>query len=541
MKKNNFMKGSFITTLGIVITKMIGLLYVIPFHSIIGDKGGALYGYAYTIYSLFISLATAGIPLAISKVVSEYQTLGYYSVKRRAFILGKKVSLLLGFISFILIMLFAPILASLVIKDVSGGNSVDDIAFVIRVIGTAILIVPTLSIYRGYFEGHRFMSPPSISQIIEQLVRVLVIILGSFLSYKVFHYSIKTTVGIAVFGATLGSLASYIYLVDKYLKNKKRFQERIRQVNEPIISNKEILLKILYYAFPFIMIDFFKSLYNTVDMITVVRGLVNYCNYSAIDAEVVYSILSTWGQKINMILLAVSTGIVVSLIPNLTESIVNKDQKEVINRINKALSILLFFTVPMVFGLSFLADPIWNSFYGGSKYGASVISYYVFVAFFMGLYTCLVTVLQTMKDYRGVFISLISGVLVKMLFNSYFIMIFYKSTFPPYYGVITASILGNLLSFVICLYILHNKYHIRFEESLRNFIDIMCASLLMIIVLFVLKLLIKVRVASRLGSVLIIVLYTIVGALVYFIYSYKSKIIDRVLGNGILKYLKIKK
>ncbi len=72
MKKSTFVKGAFITTLGIIISKILGIIYVIPFHSIIGDEGGALYGYAYTIYTLFISLASAGIPLAISKLVSEY-------------------------------------------------------------------------------------------------------------------------------------------------------------------------------------------------------------------------------------------------------------------------------------------------------------------------------------------------------------------------------------------------------------------------------------------------------------------------------------
>ena len=106
MKKNTFITGAFITTLGIVISKILGILYVIPFHAVIGEKGGALYGYAYTIYLLFMSLSSAGIPLAISKVISEYQALGYYSAKKRAFILGKKLAMVMGMLSFILLMIF---------------------------------------------------------------------------------------------------------------------------------------------------------------------------------------------------------------------------------------------------------------------------------------------------------------------------------------------------------------------------------------------------------------------------------------------------
>lgn len=161
MRKNTFVKGALITTVGIVLTKILGIIYVIPFHGIIGDEGGALYGYAYTIYLFFISLSSAGIPLAISKIVSEYQTLGYMKAKKRTFVLGKRISLLLGFFCFLIITIFAPLLAKSILGDVVGGNTIGDVTFVIRVIGTAILVGPVLSVYRGYFEGHRFMGPPS--------------------------------------------------------------------------------------------------------------------------------------------------------------------------------------------------------------------------------------------------------------------------------------------------------------------------------------------------------------------------------------------
>ena len=458
MKKSSFVNGALITTIGIIITKILGVLYVIPFHAIIGEAGGALYGYAYTIYLLFMSLSSAGIPLAISRIVSEYQTLGYYNIKKRAFVLGKRIALVLGIISFMIIMIFAPLLAKAVMGDVVGGNTVEDIAFVIRVIGTAILIVPILSIYRGYFEGHRFMSAPSISQVLEQLVRVLIIIFGSLISIKYFNLNLTTSVGVALFGATMGALVSYIYLVDKLFKNKTKFNIKARDVNEPYVSDKIIIKKIIMYAFPFIMIDIFKSLYSYIDMFTVVKGLVDYAKYSAIEAETVYSILSTWGAKFNMIVLSISTGVVVSLIPNLTESIVKKDKKQVNKKIVQALSILLYLTVPITFGISFLSEAIWTLFYGESIYGSSVLSYYIFVGLFTGLFTTTVTVLQTLKDYKSVLISLCIGVLIKLILNISLLRGFMLINLPPYYGVITATIIGYLVSFISCLIILKYKY-----------------------------------------------------------------------------------
>ena len=538
MKKSTFVKGAFITTLGIVIAKILGILYVIPFHAVIGDKGGALYGYAYTIYTVFMSLASAGIPLAISKLVSEYQTLGYYGAKKRVFIIGKRIALILGLICFLIILICAPLLAKAVLGNVHGGNSVEDVAFVIRVIGTAILIVPVLSIYRGYFEGHRLFSPPSISQVIEQLIRVLIIIFGSFMALKVFKLNLTSAVGIALFGATAGALFSYFYLVLKRVKNRSVFNEKVRKVNEPIITNKTIFKKIIYYSIPFILIDVFKSVYNYVDMVTVVKGLVNYASYKVGDAEIVYSMLSTWSAKFNMIILSVSTGVVVSLIPNLTESVVKKDKEAINKKINQALNILLFLTVPMTLGISFLSKSIWTLFYGNSVYGPSVLSYYIFVGLFVGLFTAMVSTLQTLKDYKAVFISLISGVVLKILLTNYLLMSFYKMSLPPYYGVITASVIGYLVSFIICLIILRSKYDIKFEEVIKIFFDIMCASILMLLVLFILKLFIPIYSSSRLMNLLIILVYMIVGMVVYFIYGYYTKLIKRVFGNGIFRTVK---
>lgn len=535
MKKSTFVKGAFITTFGIVISKILGIIYVIPFNAVIGDKGGALYGYAYTIYLFFMSLSSAGIPLAISKIISEYQTLGYHNVKQRAFIIGKRIALLLGFVCFLVIMLFAPFLAKAILGDVTGGNTVEDVTFVVRVIGTAILIVPLLSIYRGYFEGHRFMGPSSISQVVEQIVRVLVIIFGSFLTLKVFNLSLTNAVGVALFGATLGAFASYIYLVEKRFKNNKKFNEKIRSVNEPIVSDKVIFKKIVIYAVPFIMIDLFKSLYNYVDMITVVKGLVNFAGYSAMDAEIVYGMLSTWSAKFNMIVLSVSTGVVVSLIPNLAESVIRNKHDDVNRKITQALSMLLFLTIPMALGISFLAKPIWALFYGASQFGPSVLSYYIFVGLFVGLFTAMVTTLQSLKDYKAVFVSLIIGVFIKILLNTNLLVAFNKMHLPAYYGVITASILGYLTSFIICLVILGVKYKIRYETVIKNFIEIMCAAILMVVILYLVHFIFPIVSSKRILNLVIILGYTLIGSSVYLFYIYKSGTLKSIFGKNLFK------
>lgn len=538
IRKSSFIKEAFIATLGIVLTKILGIIYVIPFHAVIGERGGALYGYAYTIYLLFMSLSSAGIPLAISKIVSEYQTLGYYNAKRRAFIIGKKIALLLGFICFLLLLLFAPWIAHAVLGDLSGGNTISDVTLVIRVVASALLFVPVLSIYRGYFEGHRFMEDPSFSQVLEQLVRVFVIVFGSFLALKVFDLSITTAVGIAVFGATAGAIAAYLYLIYKKNKNNSKFNEKIRPVNEPIITNKQIFKKIVIYAVPFILIDVFKSLYNYIDMVTVVEGLVQYANFSVVDAETIMSMLSTWGAKFNMIVLSISTGIIISLIPNLTTSVVKKDYDDINHKINQAFSILLFFTLPMTLGISFLADSIWTVFYGASEYGPSVLSYFIFVGFMIGLFTSTVSIIQVLKDYKTVIWSLVIGVVLKFLLNDNLIMAFYKMGLPAYYGVITASLIGYFVSFMICIMRLKFKYKINYENLTKNLIDTICGSMLMIVGLFLVDLILP-STDSRIIHLVYIVVYVAVGALIYIVYMWNTKSMKRIFGNRLPSNIKL--
>lgn len=536
LKKSSFINGALFVTICIIITKILGVLYVIPFHAMIGESGGALYGYAYTIYVFFLSLSSAGIPLAISKIISEYNTSGNYDARDRAFYLGKRISLIFGVVVFLILNIFAGVFASIIIGDVSGGNTVEDVTTVIRVISTAILVVPILSIYRGFYQGYRFMEPPSISQVIEQVVRISVIILGSLLSLKVFKLSLTTTVGVAVFAATIGAISAYFYLFTKYKNNKSRFKNTVPKIKIPV-TDKEIIRKIFYYAFPLIMIDLSKSVYNFIDTFMVLNGLVDHANYVVEDAEVVVSMLSTWASKFNMVVSAVASGIVVSLIPNLTSSIVKKDKEDISLKVNDSIGLCLLLTVPMTFGIAFLSKPIWCVFYGSSDVGQQLLGFFIFTGLLSSVFTVLVTIIQLFKDYKVLFNSLFVGVIIKLLFNVNMIGAFYREGLPPYYGVITATLFGYFVSIVYCFIYLGIKRNINFEKLISVFFDILCGSFLMIVVLLIINLIIPFNTTSRVLNFLFIMLYAVVGMVVYFIYTYKMKTLDKLLGKNFINKL----
>lgn len=538
MKKQNFMQGAFIATLGIVLSKILGIIYVIPFYAIIGDQGGALYGYAYSIYAIFLGISTAGVPLAISKIISEYNALGYYSLKERAFKLSIKTLNIIGIIAFIVLMIFAEPIAYLIIGDVQGGNSIADITFVIRLISCAILVVPILSVYRGYLQGHRFFVPTSISQVLEQIVRVSIIIFGTLIAKEVFNLSLTATVGIAVFSAFPASLVSWLYLRHKMKKNKRQLTEKTVYAEEPKVTDKQIIKQIVAYAIPFVMIDVFRTLYNSIDVVMLVKVLVNGIGYTPELAEGVMGIVSTWGNKLNMIVISVGTGVVSSLIPTISASFVKKDMKEVNRKINKALEIILFLVLPMVAGLSFLAEPVWMIFYGASDYGPTVYQLFVFVALTTVLFTTTITTVQMMKDYKQVFIILICGFMTNVICNIPFLYAFNSMGLPAYYGSITSTMCGYMVATFMSLIYLHKKHGIEYEDTLRKLIPTLMSLFVMLIALFVIRLVLPFNNLTRINSIFYVLFYALVGAAIYFFVSAKNGVLYDIFEKDAIKNIK---
>ena len=428
----------------------------------------------------------------------------------------------------------------MIIGNTLGGNTIEDVEFVIRIISLSVLVVPIMSVYRGYFQGHKIITPTSVSQVLEQLIRVSIIIVGSFLGMKVFNLSLRNTVGIAVFSATIGAICSYLYLKFVVKKNKKVFLETEQKVKESKITNKEIVLKLLGYAFPFIMIDIFRSLYNSIDIFMLINTLVNNLGYTKQAAESIMSVISTWGLKINQIIISISTGIMISLIPNLTSSIVKEDLVDVRKKINQSLQIILYLTIPMAIGLSILSTNVWNVFYGVSEYGPKVYALYVFVSVATVLFTSSITTTQILKDYKMTFIALIIGFLVKLSLNVPLLYGFHKMGLPAYYGSIMATIIGFLTCTTMCLIFLHKKYKVDYEETLKRFINILGAVIVMTIVLLTLKVIFPIVSTNKLINIIIIVIYALLGGIIYLGITIKNKTLQKIFGDEIISKIKRK-
>jgi len=531
MKKNNFLQGAIVATLSIVICKILGLLYVIPFYSIIGTQGGALYSYAYSIYSIFLSLSTCGIPIAVSKLVSEYNALKEYINKEVVYKIALKIMVSIGILSFIIMFVFAKSIAYMFIGNIEGGNTLNEVATAIRVVSIALLVVPQQSVIRGYLEGHGMITTTSISSVLEQFVRVIIIIVGSFITVKVLKLPINCAVYVAIFAASIAALSSYIYLRIKVKNNKKNLN--IVQVTDSY-SKKDILKKIIYYALPFVLIDLIKSLYGMVDSVTVVKTLVKL-GYSMETAETVFGVIATWGTKLNMIIISISMGITISLVPNLSASLAKKNFKDVNQKINQSLNIMLFFTIPMSVGISFLAKPVWIIFYGYNQISINVFRVFILQVIFFGLYTTIINISQTLNETKTSLIMLIGSFVFKVILNIPSMYLLKYIGIDAYYGSIVVNALVEGLTFIITLLLLKKKYNFKFRFILKTLLKIMLCLILMLGFLVFLSLFIKMTSISRVGSIIYITIYSIAGCVIYVATALKINLFGDIFGINSVK------
>lgn len=534
MKKDSFFKGAIVATFCIVFSKILGIIYVIPFHAIIGTNGRALYSYAYNMYMLFLNFSTVGIPLAISKIVSEYHTLGYENAKKRAYNIALKIIFAMSIVSTIVLLVMAPTIASAIIGDAKGGNTIEDITYVLRISASAIIFVTMLSGIRGYLQGHKYITVSSISQVIEQFVRVIIIIFGSFIAVKLF--GTKEAVGIAIFGATIGGIAALVYLEAKMKKQREKEKSITIKAEEKEITNKYLTKKLLEYTIPFVVVSVAVSIYSTVDMLCIVNPLIKYGGLGVQDAEMVLSIISTWGAKLNGIVTSIAAGVVVAVLPNITSDYVKKDYKDVEKKINQTIQMVLYFVLPMVVGLSLLAEPVWCIFYGKSQLGVSVFSYSIFTAIFYSLFLNIHTILQSVGHHKAANIAIISGVIAKILFTIPFIILFSKTNIiPSYYGSITATIVAYIISVVISLVDLRKNLHISFEKTKKVLIKILLSCIIMAISLSLLKMILPLS-GGKGYSLLVVFVYTIIGGTIYFVLTSKTHVFKDIFECSIKEF-----
>ncbi len=532
MRKSSFIEGTLIATLAIVFTKILGMFYVIPFYAMVGVQGSALYAYAYNIYVIFLDISSAGLPIAVSKIINEYNTLGMMDAKIRTYKICKRIMTFIAVIIFLILFVFASTIAQILLGDLSGGNTIYDVTLAIRSVSFAILVVPFLSVTKGYLQGHKIINVSSFSQVIEQVVRISIILIGCYLILKVFHGTVRSAVCVSVFAAFVSGVIAYLYVKRKIDKDDViRLDKKYKRDH---VSDQEITKKLFSYAIPFIIINIVGSLYNFIDMTLVLRTM-NYIGLDVKDVEFISSSISTWAPKINMVITSIAMGMSTSLIPTIVSAWTLNDKNEINKSFNQAIQLILLVSVPMALGIFLLNKPIWSIFYGYNEIGSRILSLYVFSGLLLNIYMTTESTLQGLNKFHLVYVSTIVGFVCNAILDVPLMLLFHSIGFYPYLGSITATIIGYCLSILIAFVGLKKEWKLHYRKTIEIGFKIMIPSICMVGIVLLMMHFIPYNVYSRLSCVVYVVIHAICGAIVYILLCFKLGIVDQIIGKGNVK------
>ena len=474
--ENKFIRGTIFLTAASLISKMLGFIYIIPFTALVGTQGYVLYKYAYGPYTILLSISTIGLPLAVSKFVSKYNELGNYRVGLTLLRYGMYLMVISGIISFTALYLSAPFLAGIVIDaNDQTGNSIEDVQFVIRLVSFALLIIPAMSIFRGYFQGSQSMGPSALSTVIEQVVRIVVILAGAYVTIHIFNRSITNAVGIATFAAFIGGVAGFIVLLFVFLKRRELIKkQRDMSPNNLDIKVTSMFKELIGYAIPFVITGLTIPIYQNVDTFTI-NKLFQSIGYNLEEAETINSVIGL-AQILVMVPVSLATAFGMSLMPGITSDFTSGRMLEVQNKISKTIQILLFFTLPAAMGLCILGEPIYIMVFGlenSPVVGGDILQWYSLAAVFFALFTVTAAIMQGINEQRKLILGIILGIFLKILLNIMLVPYLKEA------GPILATYVGFIVSIFYNIFIIKKTIQYKLSPLLLFLKEVFLLVLLM--------------------------------------------------------------
>lgn len=523
-QQETMVRGMAWLTAGNFISRLLGLIYVIPWFVWLGshkNEANALFNMGYQVYANFLLISTVGLPTAVAKQIAKYNVLekeevSYYLV--REFF---KLMLFLGVVFAGIMYLLSPTLAGL-----SGAR--EELTPVMYSLVPPIFIFPAMSIMRGFFQGHSDLKPYAISQIIEQIVRVIWILAGTFYIMKLGSGDYLEAVIQSTLGAFIGMIASVGYLI--YVLHKEGYISRIMKKPDSAVSIdiKALVLETAKEAVPIIILGSAFQIYQFIDQITFVNVMKFITDFTKEELLVLYSYMLSNPSKITMVIIGVTSSLGSVAIPMITESFVKKDLKGTSRLITDNVQMLFIFIIPAILGTILLARPLYVSFYGAAENAAiSLFRVNLLLIFLQGLYALFGVVIQAIFENQKAILYFLIGIIVKSIIQLPFIYLFQA------YGPLWATGVGLAVTTLLIYHRVEQVVSVQKEAIKKDTVMIGIVSLVMGVVVWMLELGLS-RVlppVGRTASVIHIVVAGSVGVLIYGYLTLKTRQLDKLIGT----------
>jgi len=427
-KKQTFMQGALILMIANIIVKVIGAAFKIPLTYLLGEEGMALFSTSYTMYTWLFIVATAGIPVAISRMISQTRAKGNFLEVERIFKVSFSLLAVIGISGTVILFFGAELFANLLDNpDAKKG---------IMAISPAVLFVAFMSAYRGYFQGHQDMLPTAISEVSEAIGKLAI---GFLAAYLLSGLGITYSAAGAVFGVAMGGLLGFITLFVAYKSRKKKTQGK-KSVGF-VRSKGTILKELVVIAIPITIGASVFSLTSLIDVAMIMRNLQS-SGFSYAEAKHLYGSYTGYAVPLFNLPPTLISAITISLVPAISRALAENDQRTAKSTTENSIFITLIFSLPCAVGMSVLSEPILDLIYNNTN-AKDTLSILALAIVFVSLVMVTNAILQSAGKEKIPVINMLIGGVVKILVNNYLVK-------NPSINILGASI-GTLSCYAVIL------------------------------------------------------------------------------------------
>ena len=516
------LRGTAWLTASNFISRLLGAIYIIPWYIWMGTyaaKANGLFTMGYNIYAWFLLISTAGIPVAVAKQVAKYNTMQEeeHSFALIRSFLGFMTGL--GLVFALALYLFAPWLA-----DLSGVGK--DLIPIMQSLAWAVLIFPSMSVIRGFFQGMNNLRPYAMSQIAEQVIRVIWMLLATFIIMKLGSGDYLAAVTQSTFAAFVGMVASFAVLL--YFLYKEGMLQKVFETRDKIDS-KHLLMDTIKEAIPFIITGSAIQLFQILDQMTFINSMKWFTNYNNEDLVVMFSYFSANPNKITMILISVGVSIGSVGLPLLTENYVKGDLPAASRLVQDSITMLFLFLLPATVGVVMVGEPLYTVFYG--KPDSLAMGLFVFAVLqstILGLYMVLSPMLQAMFRNRKAVLYFVYGSIAKIVLQLPSIALFHS------YGPLISTTIGLIIPIVLMYREICQITGVHRKIILKRTILVIILTLVMFILVGFLQWMIGFvfQPNGRFWSFIYVALIGTIGGGLYGFMSLYTRLLDKVIGQA---------
>lgn len=433
-RKSSFVKQAAILATAGILVRFLGFVYRVPLTNMIGDRGNGIYSAGYYIYTFLLILSSAGLPAAISKMVSERIAMKEYRNAHRVFQSALIVSGSLGLLFAVALSIFG--------RQIAAFANAPESYYCILTLSPTIFIVAIMSAYRGYFQGMNTMVPTAISQIVEQIFNAFfsVYLAYIFLSFGVSVGEKNIPLGAAggTAGTGIGAAAGLLVVLFSYFLIKPTIKKKVKRCHQSFEeSHTDAALELLKTAWPIIAGTAVFSITNLIDMNMVTRILEN-TGFTHNEAMDLYGQLSGKYVTLTTLPVSISTALATAALPSIAASVKLREFKQVRRKMNLTFRISMIISVPAAVGIGVLGGPIIHLLFPLATAGGVLLTVGAISILFLALCQTATGILQGIGHIKVPVVGAVLGAIAKIILNYLLI------------GIPELNVLGAVLSTTGC-------------------------------------------------------------------------------------------